>query len=175
MSTTAESLNALADRVEREEPSRLLDADIFEAVTGRLDFNKADKSFRERGSLLLLTEDDRLNWVYAPAYTTSLDAAVTLFPSKQWGVNWAIEGVHARGFPDEVAICTYVWVDHPTNEASFVRSPGVAEYPDALKWLPRLITAAALRARAALLTDGTVGTTNKGQDPQSSREQKGSE
>ncbi len=56
----AEALTALADRVEREEPSRYLDADIEEA---------------ERG--------------YATAeplyYTTSIDAAVTLVPE---GAEW---------------------------------------------------------------------------------------
>lgn len=53
--TTPEALNALADRVEREEPSRYLDADIEEA---------------EKGAA---TADP-------PYYTTSLDAAVTLVP-----------------------------------------------------------------------------------------------
>lgn len=53
--TTPEALNAIADRVEREEPSRYLDADIEEA---------------EKGAA---TADP-------PYYTTSLDAAVTLVP-----------------------------------------------------------------------------------------------
>lgn len=141
--TTPEALNELADRCEAEFDvmSSPLDADIALAVGWTFD---AAMPFWWRAP-------DSIEWVMAPPpYTTSLDAAVTLFPSKQWGVNWAIEGVHAVGFPGNVAICTYVWVDHPTNEANFVRSPGVAEYPDALKWLPRLITAAALRARVAM-------------------------
>lgn len=57
--TKAEALNALADRVEREEPSRHLDELVYCA-----------------------TEDE---WVLgaeqpAPEFTTSLDAAVTLVP-----------------------------------------------------------------------------------------------
>ena len=57
----AEALTALADRVEREEPSRYLDADIEEA---------------EKGAA---TADP-------PYYTTSLDAAVTLVPEGVWDV-----------------------------------------------------------------------------------------
>lgn len=66
--TPSDTLRVLADRCEREEPSRDLDAAIFEAVSkfpanipvGRGSFNRA------------------------PAYTTSLDAAVTLVPEGHW-------------------------------------------------------------------------------------------
>lgn len=131
---TPEALNALADRVGREEPSRLLDADIFEAATGRRDFNKADKSFRECGSLLLLTDDDRLNWVYAPAYTTSLDAAVTLVP-EEYAQAWS-----AGDNSGEHQIFGRLGYEHEATGLT----PAAA------------LTAAALRARAALLTDGAV-------------------
>lgn len=60
--TTAESLNALADRVEREEPSDDLDASVARAVLG------ANR--------------------YVLAYTTSLDSAVTLVLE---GWNWSVE------------------------------------------------------------------------------------
>ena len=113
----AEALTALADRVEREEPSRYLDADIEEA---------------ERG--------------YATAeplyYTTSIDAAVMLVPEKNewWEVYVEKDWVyvekdwkhHARAQIDiAVQIIT-----------AFGLTPAAA------------LTAAALRARAALLTDG---------------------
>lgn len=61
--TTPEALLELADRVEREEPSRYLDADIEEAEMGAA------------------TADP-------PYYTTSLDSAVTLVPE---GRTWTLE------------------------------------------------------------------------------------
>ena len=74
-------LLALADRCEREEPSRLLDVQIAVAALGWRDHNKHDPARQQaQGQMLLLTEDDRLNWRQAPAFTTSLDAAVTLVP-----------------------------------------------------------------------------------------------
>ncbi len=122
---SVQNLLALADRCEREKADWVLDMSIGEAVCGVV--------YGSAGAL---------------RFTTSLDAAVTLVPDMQWGVNWDIEGVHARGFPDNVAICVYVWLNHPTCQDTFVRSPGSSTYAEAVKWLPRLICAAALRARA---------------------------
>lgn len=62
---TPEALNALADRVEREEPSRGLDSAIYRATR--------------------LPEAVAGNTI--PRYTTSLDAAVTLVPTHD-GRRW---------------------------------------------------------------------------------------
>lgn len=69
--TTPEALNALAYRVEREEPSRELDAAILVAMLG--------------AGWIVSTANGWACIPYqeiaeAPHYTTSLDAAVTLVP-----------------------------------------------------------------------------------------------
>ena len=87
--TTPEALNALADRVEREEPSRGLDIDIACAALG---WEK-----ERQGGYIGQTPPDyawnlrpigRAYWDdgsrKAPPYTTSLDAAVTLVPPDCW-------------------------------------------------------------------------------------------
>lgn len=76
--TTAETLNALADRVEREEPSRPLEGEIFEAVGGQL-WELAYARAQEPCGCPEETAriDARLR---APRFLTSLDAAVTLEP-----------------------------------------------------------------------------------------------
>lgn len=132
MSATAESLNALADRVEREEPSRELDWEIRYQALGIIGVG----SYAEQ-----------------PAYTTSLDAAVTLVPE---GCGWVLNNPVDLGGRPSAGLSGFAF-------DAFASTPAAA------------LTAAAIRARAALLTDGTVGTTTKGQDPQSSPEQKGSE
>ena len=113
--TTPEALNALADRVEREEPSFELDSTIYEDA---------------------LPVEEKRRIVDLPAYTTSLDAAVTLVPEGWfWRVGytpifngWAhVSRTHA---------------DHCVRKyehlSSVARNPTLA------------LTAAALRARAAL-------------------------
>jgi hypothetical protein len=101
--TKADELNALADRCEREEPSHNLNCSIGCAV-------------------------DAEPGVMPPAYTTSLDAAVTLVPE---GWNW---GVWSNG-------CAMTWSDIPSTHVQANRR----NLPPALA-----LCAAALRARAAL-------------------------
>lgn len=144
LATIKSNLLALADRCEREEPSKLLDAYIGPAVGAAPKLKTIYKRGEYRGNKRVVS---RLEQIWAP-YTSSLDAAVTLMPDGQWGVNWDIESVFAKGFEGNVAICVYVWLGHPTNVDTFIRSPGCATYADGMKWLPRLICAAALRARA---------------------------
>lgn len=74
--TTPEALNELADRVEREEPSRTLDVAIARAV-----------------------EPDQPRSKYDPnllRYSVSLDAAVTLVP--EW-LHWEVGFVHIGEHP----------------------------------------------------------------------------
>ena len=116
--TTAESLNALADRVEREEPSNLLDQIIWQAI----------KTVPGTGG-----------W---KPYTTSLDAAVTL-------TDWCIAHLSEIG-GDGLPMC--VLTDGTQDATGFcLNSP-----TSGVTALARALTAAALRARAAILTDGTV-------------------
>mgnify|MGYP003531497041 CR=1 FL=1 len=118
----AEALTALADRVERDEPSRYLDADIEEA---------------ERG--------------YATAeplyYTTSIDAAVMLVPEKNewWEVYVEKDWKHHARAQIDIAVQIIT---------AFGLTPAAA------------LTAAALRARAALLTDGANPAPPKVRTPQ---------
>lgn len=141
---TADELKALADRCEWEKASRYLDQDIEEATQG------------------YATNEP----LY---YTTSLDAAVTLMGERGWGLTWDLESVHAGrlGLPNDIGVCAYVWLDHMTNEKSFISSPPVETFGEAVKWLPRLICALALRARAALSpTDGAPADPPKVRTPQ---------
>lgn len=121
-------LLALADRCEREEPSRNLDWAIG-------DITKSP-----------------LHGFFMPTFSSSLDAAVTLMGERGWGLTWDIKSVHAGGIglPANIGVCAYVWTGHMTNKSTFRRSPPVATFSEATKWLPRLICAAALRARAAV-------------------------
>lgn len=126
----------LAERCEVEEASRDLDFAIGKAVF--------PEDFRSR-------LDPHL-----PRFGTSLDAAVSLMSERGWGLTWDLESVHAAGMglQNDIGVCAYVWLDHMTNEKSFVMSPPVDSFGEAVKWLPRLICSAALRARAALIPDG---------------------
>lgn len=94
MTTQSEALKALADRVEREEPSRELDAAVdlalgfcphinttYEAVqgdSGRTCDDCGADSWGNRNAKGRRLHDP------APTYTTSLDAAVTLVPPDCW-------------------------------------------------------------------------------------------
>lgn len=111
--TTPEALNALADRVERVEPHALLDAAIHAVVHGAMDL-----------------QDDQ------PAYTTSLDAAVTLVPE---GWNWGVDGQSSKQFE------ATVW----KAASRFLVCDDVERY-GRHKVAAAALTAAALRARAAM-------------------------
>ena len=113
--TTAAELIALAERCEREEPSAALNFAIWEAVYAR---RAPVGTFEE--------------WV-APAYTASLDAAVTLVPD---GWSWFCEG------PASISAAAHIW--NPSARAS-------AEYRSLAKTPALALCAAALRARAAIL------------------------
>jgi len=135
--TTRAELEALAERVEREEPSRELDALVCIAVRARPpgDHNMwVDTKFplwrphRAPGRVEVLHHDGLpgVHWE-ARAYTTSLDAAVTLVPSGAlWWVGTTRDTSRARVYVD----FSY---DTPSGNAA---TPAAA------------LTAAALRARA---------------------------
>jgi len=118
--TTAEALNALAERVERDQPSFELDSTIFE-------------------SALRVEEKRRVEDL--PAYTTSLDSAVTLVPGSDdafWRVGHDGEGPDPSLFKAQVLLCESV-SDYCANSTAVAETPAAA------------LTAAALRARAAAL------------------------
>jgi hypothetical protein len=81
-------LLALADRCEREEPSRALDVRIYQAAMGikdewDADFGADDEygTARRESGWFNGTVDGRCDWHPTPTFTTSLDAAVTLEPA----------------------------------------------------------------------------------------------
>lgn len=127
---TAESLNALADRVEREEPSRELDYLIFIATNpGWIDTRKPSKRGRLQGQMVAYraVPNSAMSVENMPAYTTSQDSAVTLVPE---GCGWVLNNpVDLAGRPS-AGISGFVF-------DAFAATPAAA------------LTAAALRARAA--------------------------
>jgi hypothetical protein len=122
----ARALLALAERVCAEEPSRELDADIWD-TTGLTDDNEAHgREWCRRNAL----PRRRYLIAWSPAYTTDLNAAAGAMP-EGWRI-WEIQQ-DASGF--DVALF------NPS------RNPWIARVraPDE----PRARTAAALRAMAA--------------------------
>jgi len=119
--TTADELNALAARVTPlDGPDREVDAAIQRAC------GVDDGSYWFIGPSGEHTKDDM-----APAYTASLDAAMSLVPaSKDWNAGWQEEGV----YPNRVVRGT-AWVD--TGTRVWAATPALA------------LTAAALLARTA--------------------------
>jgi hypothetical protein len=117
LTSKRDQLLQLADRCEREEPSRALDAAIENVLTGG---SPADLSY-------ILADVETTT--RPPAYTTSLDAAVTLV-RKRWG--------HVlRDIPGIMPTATVV-------------SGFLGDSIDATaRTLPLALCAAALRARAA--------------------------
>lgn len=121
----------LALRCETEEPGRELDAAIYETTKGVKDENRTDPSQRTRGSILLLDEGDRLNWLYVPAFTTSLDAAVTLIAD---GVEYSLSNLY--------------WIARAEVGLNLNDGSHFGEHKGAL--MPMALCAAALRARAEI-------------------------
>jgi hypothetical protein len=76
---TPEALNALADRVEREEPSRTLDVEIARVIEPDRPWSKYDPNL--------------------PRFTVHLDAAVTLVPE---GASWDLQVY--RGHADAIVV-----------------------------------------------------------------------
>jgi len=129
MTITADELNALADRVEQEEPSRELDAAVLVAC-GHQAVNRGqrmDWEYRQNGVGI---------WRSMPSPTISLDAAVTL-------TDWCIahlsemggDGLPMCALTDGMREATGYCLNSPTS--------GVTA-------LARALCAAALRARAAI-------------------------
>lgn len=118
-------------------PDRMLDARLFVALSPSPFSIYEDCIMAQQGGFSARVEFDDV-----PKYTRSIDAAVTLAPDDQWGVNWDIESVFDPDAPDRVSVITYVWVGHPTNEKSFVRSGPCRTYAEAAKQIARLICAA---------------------------------
>lgn len=135
-----ETLLALADRCEREKPSWRLCGDIEVAVTPGASW------WRGGGPYLCERHGGPYN---PPAFVFSLDAAVTLMKG-DWGIAWDVECVFAAGESgiNGVGVCVYVWLDHPTYEDTFCRSPACRTHAEAMRFIPRLICRAALRAKA---------------------------
>jgi len=124
--TKADELKALANRCERDEPSRELDGSIAAALG--LEHGPWETVYVETRSI-------RSGAERAPAYTTSLDAAVSLVPAgsfwlrkSQYAMTCACEATDKNG-----------WFVHIDGKGA---RPALA------------LCAAALRARAALPIDG---------------------
>jgi len=120
--TTPEALTALADRVEREEPSRTLDFWIYVALNPGKDSNEAIQGDIDKVGIEGMWNPHH--------YTTSLDSAVTLVPE---GLTWM-----AQGSPNVALIRRG---NHLLDKKPMIRGKG--------KTPAAALTSAALRARAA--------------------------
>ncbi len=127
---TPDDLRALAARVLGEEPSRELDADIWDALGLTYAAELAAKDWMRRHKNRP-RRDYLLAW--SPAFTASHDAAFGAMPAgwRIWGIEHRDDGYRVALFePDQGGtIRVKVDVDGPT--------------------LPRAVTAAGLLARAA--------------------------
>jgi len=124
--TKADELNALADRVEREDESRKLDDAIWETIEGRPSYIL--------GHPFKNGNPPRRTRLPIPAYTTSLDAAVTLVP----------EGWH-------VDVHDWRWSEEPCWAVAIQRVSGTyTSISVKAKTEAMARVSAALRARAAL-------------------------
>ncbi len=123
-----DTLLALADRCEREEPSHRLDDAIWIAVEG-IDTHVETPAFK-------MGNPPNRKRMAIPHYTTSLDAAVTLRPD---GFAWNAGEERARGF------ASLTGEDHRHCFDTRAKTPALA------------FCAAALRARAALAGDDGCG------------------
>lgn len=122
----------LADRCEREQPSRELDRAIWLAVVPGAT-HKTTHVPHPKGAYTIEEERQDHRLVIVPAYTTSLDAAVTLVPD---GAEWHWLAVSSDVMGEPMArVCTV--------ENSQHMKPGRAMA------VALSICAAALRARAA--------------------------
>lgn len=134
---TAADLEALADRVEREVPSRELDRAIARAVGFRPSWagSHGEAHFYAPGA------PEGSATPIAREYTTSLDAAATLVP----------EGLH-------LDLHDWTWAEEPCWSAGLQSSKGptICLFARAATRAAAL-TAACLRARAALLKEPTDG------------------
>jgi hypothetical protein len=81
-----------------------------------------------------------------PAYTASIDAAVTLVPTDDHGVNWDVEGVHG-------GVCAYVWLEHPAAVHGFVRTPLSKSRAEAMRLLPLTICRSRIEYELAQLPE----------------------
>lgn len=142
--TTASDFLALAERCEREQPSRELDAAIATAIGWadvRLEYVS---SFTQDWHGLAVGETEGVDLV--PLWTRSLDAAASLVPAE--GVAWWEINVEKP------------WPVEAGTRAAIVLDDDRLDHADALASTPALaLCVAALRARAAL-AEGNASKTN---------------
>ena len=132
--TTPEALNALADRVEREEPSRPLEGEIFEAVGGQM----WELAYARAQEPCGCPDDTARNdaRLRAPRFLSSLDAAVTLVP---WdSVSWFTLQRAENGD----------WLPEIYLKGSGLAADGLTG-ADGIKTAAHALVPVALRARAA--------------------------
>ena len=153
--TKAEELLALAHRCETEDPSRELDAAIDAEVRSRMTHPDLPKGYTmARGADHRLARAPYITRDRgpAPAYTTSLDSAVSLKPAG-WRFRNMDEGEPTSRHlqPCAEIIPLYgndaVWTAYTNACGERGRIMGFG------KTLPSALTAAALRARAAIEQD----------------------
>ena len=136
--TDRATLLALADRIERELPSRELDSAIWEATGGMTKEKEQhcwDWCHRQDGTVL--TREMFIE-AWAPEFTSSLDAAATLI---QEGSFWTI----LMNSPEYEAAVVPPGAAFATEPFHYYEAPTPAQ----------ALCAAALRARAAVVGDGT--------------------
>ncbi len=126
---SAATLRALADRCEREEPSRELDVEIALRVGWRRNRNLPNIWMEATSSKL---------FGHPPRYTTSLDAAATLVPE-----GWCISSLSSTCGPHWRCTLFQCGHAHTVSAEQPIWSPRIKSGPLAL-------CAAALRARATV-------------------------
>lgn len=137
-------LLALADRCEREEPSRALDCDISNAALGT-------RLFPHGASVTGVADTNGKGSVWkgeCAFYTTSLDAAVTLVP-EGWHATIYQGDPTTRNFKHKTQLAPHMENDDGWAAASEAASEAAGKG----KTLAMSICAAALRARAAVLEE----------------------
>ena len=127
--TTRTTLLALAERVEAATAGdRELDAEIAVAAGG---FRRTSKSVLSKGQWDYACEGDSY-FIAWPAYTASLDAAMSLVPS---GCAWSVEAILSLPEPFHAVVSDGLWLSRSTTP-SIAATPALA------------LTAACLRSRA---------------------------
>ena len=124
---TADELNALADRCEREEVSRPLDAAIWE-ISGQINEGHCAAWCKQDGRSDLTRKRYVAAW--APKFCTSLDAAVSLVPEPG---AWELE---SQGWACVTLLTGRFLVSDDIECRAIAKTPALA------------LCAAALRARA---------------------------
>ena len=154
--TKRETFLALAERCEREQPSRELDCDIALAL-GWVWVGISPRYWLEPGMDVAafqakpLLLDPRVHLAYPRLFTSSIDAAVTLVPDGQWDgtIMWNFDELKVGGFVELNCGPVTELGEHVACVSSYDGQEERNEMPTP-RPLALALCAAALRAMAAM-------------------------